>query len=201
MDQMFKNALAKFSEIQMTMDTTNKRRKLIKSQLQKEEDSLVELKLVPEKNASEIVECEQKIEKLTAECTKLEETLQVNLEKLKDEIQPFIDKKSKLESELINLQRDVDETKAALTMSESELNLCQSNETTERRKYSTLKNSFEESQQSLVEKQEKVRELEASIITFRKELIEKQQQLKVNEAKEKEASAKLQRIKADVRSI
>lgn len=45
-EQMLKNALSKYTEIQASMDATNKRRKTIKAQLVKEENNLIELKKV-----------------------------------------------------------------------------------------------------------------------------------------------------------
>ncbi|KAJ6639311.1 hypothetical protein Bhyg_12055, partial [Pseudolycoriella hygida] len=86
---------------------------------------------IPSKNATEIAEIETKIEKFTAEKTKIEEQLEKNLEK-----------KEKLQNDVLGFQTKVDECKAALTVSSNELKICQHSELCERRKCNTWKQSL-----------------------------------------------------------
>ncbi|XP_055375705.1 structural maintenance of chromosomes protein 4 [Condylostylus longicornis] len=170
METKLKKALNNFTEVQTTMAATNKRRKQNKQQLQKNEEKLIELQKLPEKNEKEIEECKTRIDKLSSQKNTLETELQKNYAEIKDQTQPLIEKRESLEGELIDLQKNVNEAKAALTVLEQELKILKHDETTEKRKYESMKSSFEESKIALDEKTEKVKEYQNLIPTIRKEI-------------------------------
>lgn len=124
--------------------------------------------------------------------------MQANLESLQSETQPLIEKKEKFETELIDLQKNVDECKAALTLSESELKICQSNETMEKRKYESLKVGYEEAENALTEKQAKLQELNKIIPEIKKEIFTKQNELQQNKIEEQRLTQQIRAQRADV---
>lgn len=199
-ENMLKNAMNKYKEIDETINHTNKQRKTLKAQLVKEEAALEEHRKVPEKNNKEIAECDKKLSKLQAQKLEKENTLQSNLDTLQSETQPIIDRKEKLETELVELQRSVDECKAALALADSELKLCLDNEQTEQRKHETIRNAVEDARQSLEEYRGKMQTLESEMPAMRKELEQKQMELQQNKQEEAELVPKLRALRAEVSS-
>lgn len=153
---------------------------------------------MPEKNAAEIAECEKKIEKITNQKKEKEELLQANLETLQSEIQPLIDQKVAFQTQLIDLQKDVDGSRAALQLSESELKICKENETTEQRKYETLKSALDDARGSYEEKTSMMREHETSIPQLQAELTQKRQELDKNKRDEQKLAATIQTQRTDI---
>lgn len=156
---------------------------------------------MPEKNATEIAECEKKIDKLTKQKDAQEEQLQTNLESLQTEIRPLIEKKEHFETNLMVLQVAVDESKAALTLSESELKICKENETSERRKYETLHMALTESRQSLAARQSEIADHMESIPELRLSMEAKCKELEENKREEEQLSSLLHSQRADVSNL
>uniref|UniRef100_A0A8D8BBH1 Structural maintenance of chromosomes protein n=1 Tax=Culex pipiens TaxID=7175 RepID=A0A8D8BBH1_CULPI len=189
-----KSSLDKYTKVQANMKATNERRKKTMTQIETEKKKLHELQAVPEKNAKEITESEKKIESLTRQKTDLETTLAENLTTLKDETQPLLEQKEQLQTELIDLKKAVDDSKSALALAESELKICQHNETTEKRKLETLKYSYEESAKSHQEKQTRLQELEQSFPQLQQDFTAAQNKLKENVTEEKDLRNQLRTI-------
>lgn len=101
----------------------------------------------------------------------------------------------------MDLQVAVDESKAALTLSESELKICKENETSEKRKYETLQTALTESRQNLEERQSEITSHEGSIPALRLSLETKRKELHENKVEEQELSRKLNSQRADVSII
>lgn len=198
-EQMLANVLRKDNEIQASMEATNKRRKQLKVQLKKEEENLEKFKNVPEKNAAEIVECERLIEKQTKQKAEHEEQLQKNLESLQSQTKPWIEEKEGLETERIELQAKVNECNKAASLAETELKMCLHNETTEKRKYESMKNSFEDSQRSFEEKQERLQAIVDNVPELKRGLVEREQEL--NKCKAEETKLRSQRSEVSVMTM
>ncbi|XP_063698860.1 structural maintenance of chromosomes protein 4 [Culicoides brevitarsis] len=156
METALKAADRKYTQTQESMVAANKRRKTLKTQLEKEKEKLEELKKVPEKNEKEITESEKKIEKLTKQKSELDAQLEENLAKFKEETVELQQQKEEISTKLIELKKKSDADKAALVVKEQELKVVTSGRTTEIRKYETLKNSLEDSKKSLEEKKERI---------------------------------------------
>lgn len=101
----------------------------------------------------------------------------------------------------MDLQVAVDESKAALTLSESELKICKENETSERRKYETLQSALIESRQSLQGRQSEISGHEENIPALRASLETKNKELQANKAEEQELSRTLNSQRTDVSSL
>lgn len=101
----------------------------------------------------------------------------------------------------MDLQVTVDESKAALTLSESELKICKENETSEKRKYETLQLALTESRQSLQARQTEIADRMESIPALRLSLETKHKELQENKVEEQELSRKLHSQRADVSSL
>ncbi|KAJ6645839.1 Structural maintenance of chromosomes protein 4 [Pseudolycoriella hygida] len=154
--------------------------------------------LIPSKNATEIAESETKIEKLTAEKTKIEEQLEKNLESLQDITQPLIEKKEKLQNDLLGFQTKVDECKAELTVSSNELKICQHSELCERRKYNSWKQSLEDSKTELDVKKKELKELQSNLSEVKKAAIEYREQLQERHKEENELTVQLRKLRSEV---
>lgn len=149
------------------------------------------MKKLPEKNALEIAECEKKVEKMTKQKTEMENQLAENLLTLQDETKPLIDKKEILQTKLIDLKNSVDQSKSELDIVTSELSICNHNETTERRKLESMKNSIKESYEKLNEKKEKLDNLNGEIPAINTEILESQEKVKVLQREEIELTRKV----------
>ena len=192
---------SKFTEVQETMRATNTRRKANKTQVEKNEAELVDLRKVPGKNQGEILECEKKAEKLSKQKDDLAEELQKNYSLLEEQTKPLIERREQLENELIGLKKHVDDAKAELTVAESELKILKHDETTEARKYETMRTSYEESQNSLDEKRAKIEELHVRMPEIDEEIKSKTRQLEKLYKDEKEMRAKLMPLQAEVSCV
>ncbi|XP_058121689.1 structural maintenance of chromosomes protein 4 [Anopheles ziemanni] len=190
-EMALKNSLDKYAKVQANMRNTNERRKKTLVQIEKEKEKLKDLLTVPVKNQNEIEESEKKIESLTKQKTEVEATLTANLETLKDETKVLLEEKEKLQTELIELTRAVDESKSALALAESELKICQSSEVSEQRKLQSLRYSFEDSQKTLEEKRARLQTLEEALPIGKAELEAAQQKLVENGNEEKELRQQL----------
>lgn len=195
-EQMLANVLRKDNEIQASMEATNKRRKQLKVQLKKEEENLEKFKNVPEKNAAEIVECERLIERHTKQKTDLEEQLQKNLEALESQTKPWIEDKEGLETERIGLQAKVNECNKAVGLAETELKMCLHNETTEKRKYESMKNSYDDSKQTFEEKKQRLQAIVDNVPELKRGLVEREQEL--DKCKTEESKLRNQRSEVSV---
>ncbi|KAI8041998.1 hypothetical protein M5D96_003298, partial [Drosophila gunungcola] len=129
------------TEIQSTMESTNKQRKKDKTQVEKNDKELEDLHKLPEKNQREIEDCTQKLE-----------SLEKNKAELTNTTAPLTEKRLQLSDDLVGLNGKVNAAKAELQVLESQLKILKQAETTESRKYETLKSSYEQSQKSLEEK-------------------------------------------------
>ncbi|XP_065081267.1 structural maintenance of chromosomes protein 4 [Ochlerotatus camptorhynchus] len=189
-----KASLAKYTKVQANMKATNERRKKTKDQIESEKKKLLDLRAIPARNAKEIAESEKKIESLTKQKTDIEAKLAVNLTTLKDETKVLLEEKEKLQTKLIDLKKAVDDSKSALSLAESELNICKHNETTEKRKLETLKYSYDDSNKSLQEKQARLQELEQNLPQLRSELQTAKGKLQVNVTEEKDLRNQLRTV-------
>lgn len=196
--QKHEKAISDVTQVQTTMQATNKRRKQNKTQLEKMENELIDLQKVPEKNKKEIEECEKKCEKLTKQKTEMEEQLQRNYAELEEQTRPLIEQREVLETELIGLRKNVDEAKAELALSEQELKILKHDETQEKRKYESLKTSCEDSQTGLEEKQEKLQELQQKIPEIVQQMTEKTAELQTYRQEEQSLQSRLMSLKSEI---
>ncbi|CAD6999361.1 unnamed protein product [Ceratitis capitata] len=197
-EKKWESAHKNFTEVQQTMDMTNKRRKQHKTQMEKLKNELVEIKKIPEKNEKEIGECQKKIERLTKDKSAMEEELSNNYVTLEAVTKPLIEKREKLETELVELKKHVDEAKAALALSESELKILKHDETTETRKYESLKTSYEESESNLIEKRKNVEEMKCRLPEIQKEIEVKKQKMQKLQVEEQSMRGQLMTLKAEI---
>ncbi|XP_052868300.1 structural maintenance of chromosomes protein 4 [Anopheles cruzii] len=189
-----KSSLDKYAKVQANMRSTNERRKKTMEQINAEKTRLKELQGVPEKNQREIEESEKKIESLSKQKVEVETKLAANMETLRDETRVLLEEKEKLQTELIDLKRAVDDSKSALSLAESELKICQHDEVMERRKLETLRYSFDESSKTFEEKQSRLQELEEALPIARAELEDEQQKLAQNGKEEQELRLELRGV-------
>lgn len=183
------------------MDATNKLRKQNKTQLKKNEDALVALQKVPQKNELEISECEKKVEKISKQKVDLEEELQKNYASFEKQTDPLREQREQLETQLIDLKKNVNDAKSNLAVLESELKIIKHGETTEIRKYESLHTAYEESKKDLSEKKKKVADMQNALPTVISDIALKKGQLQKLQQEEKVMFEKLRTLKAEVTMI
>lgn len=177
------------------MKATNNRRKDLKKQVDIDQKKLEELKSLPERNKLEIEESQKQIQRFTTEKAELDQKLVENLNNIKIDTKPFQDEKEPLEKELGDLKATLDERKADYVEAEKELEIILKDETTESRKYESLRHSFDEVKQQLVEKQNTLTESQVSLPEMKESLMTKQQELKQVQQQEAEVLADLRKIR------
>ncbi|XP_017857516.1 PREDICTED: structural maintenance of chromosomes protein 4 [Drosophila arizonae] len=159
-----------YTEVQSAMENTNKQRKKDKAQIEKNEKELEELHKLPEKNEREIEECQHKLERLEKEKLALNEELEKQLKLLKEQSEPLTEKRLKFSDELIGLQEAVNTAREEVQVHESKLKILKQVETTEARKYESLKSSYEAAQQSLESMTSKLEELNTNMPQLEQEI-------------------------------
>ena len=180
------------------MKSTNNRRKDLKKQIEMDQKKLEDLQSLPERNKREIEESQKQIVKLSAEKSELDLKLAENLKTLVKDTKPLQEQKEPLDKDLGIIKASLDKLKAYYTEAEKELEIMQKDETTESRKYESLKYSFDDTKQQLEEKKKQLAETQATIPAMKVELHEKQVKLKALHNEEQETSADLQRIRAKI---
>lgn len=166
------------------LKATNTRRKDLKKQVETDQKKLEELQTLPERNKKEIEDSKKVIERHTSEKDELEKKLAENLKTIQDDTKPFQDEKEPLEHELGTLKSDLDKLKAYYSEAEKELEITQKDETTEARKYESLRNSLDDVKTQLGEKQKALTDSQSTIPEMKEQVAQKQQEVKDLQQKE-----------------
>ncbi|KAH8263252.1 hypothetical protein KR044_006476, partial [Drosophila immigrans] len=162
-----------YTEVQSAMENTNKQRKKDKTQIEKNQQELDELHKLPEKNQKEIKDSEHKMQRLEQDKLKQSQQLEKKLAELKVLSEPLTEQRLKYSDELIGLKEAVNVAKESLTLHESKLKILKQAETTEARKFETLKSSFEESEKNLTGMRTKLQELNVQLPDIQQEMVTK----------------------------
>ncbi|KAH8269369.1 hypothetical protein KR018_008395, partial [Drosophila ironensis] len=186
------------TEVQSTMENTNKQRKKDKTQIEKNEKELEDLHKLPEKNQREIEDCNKKLERLEKDKGALNEDLEKERANLKVKSEPLTEKRLKLSDELVGLKEKVNSAKAELQVFESNLKLLKQAETSETRKYESIKSSYEQTQISLDEKKNRAQELDKIIPEMEREIVARKAKLDELVKEEKELITQVNKIRAEV---
>ncbi|XP_034666662.1 structural maintenance of chromosomes protein 4 [Drosophila subobscura] len=186
------------TEVQSTMENTNKQRKKDKAQIEKNEKELEDLRTLPERNQLEIAECNKKLERLEKDKVALNEELEKQLHELKQKTEPLTEQRLKLSDELVGLKGQVNSSKAALQVLESELRMLKQVETTETRKYESLMSSYQQSQQSLEEMVGKVGQLKQGIPEMKTEIASKSAEVEKLTKEERNLSTKCTKLRDEI---
>ncbi|XP_017134190.1 structural maintenance of chromosomes protein 4 [Drosophila elegans] len=186
------------TEIQSTMESTNKQRKKDKTQMEKNEKELEDLHKLPEKNQREIEDCTQKLESLEKNKVTLNEELEKQQAELTKTTAPLTEKRLQLSDDLVGLNGKVNAAKTELQVLESQLKILKQAETTESRKYATLKSSYEQSQKSLEEKVTRVDELNESIPRMKSEIANKTAEVDKMVKEERNLSMQCNKLRTEI---
>ncbi|KMY90563.1 structural maintenance of chromosomes protein 4 [Drosophila simulans] len=187
-----------YTEIQSTMENTNKQRKKDKAQIEKNEKEVENLRMLPEKNQREIEDCNKKLESLEVNKVTLNEELEKQQAELTKTTAPLTEKRLKLSDELVGLKEKVNTAKGELQVFESQLKILKQAETTESRKYETLKSSYEQSQKSLEEKVTRVDELKESIPQMKTEIVSKSAEVDKMVKEERNLSMQCNKLRTEI---
>ncbi|XP_063394251.1 structural maintenance of chromosomes protein 4 [Cydia fagiglandana] len=156
----------------------NKKKKNLETLIEQEKGKLIELELVPEKNAKEIEDCESLLARHRENKVKAEEELQTVMASVRSKTQGLQETKDKLQAKMIELKRIVDEANKDFKLRESELKIYLSTETKETEKLERMKESYEKAARDLTEKKSLQEELASTVPTNEKQLTDLQSQLR-----------------------
>ncbi|CAB0036865.1 unnamed protein product [Trichogramma brassicae] len=164
-----------------------------------EKSKLEDLEKVPEKNQKDIEECEKLQEKQLEDKEKEEAALVTLMSGLKEKTEPLIEKRASYEKKLVPQRKNVDETKSALDIAKSKLNLYTSEEQTEKNKLQELQEHMKTTSERLVKCKKELASIEPKIPVTEEELKGAQKELEALKARESEANARLRntRLKFD----
>lgn len=180
--------------VDATMKEVNTRRKELKKQNEAEIKKLDQLRMMPEKNKVEIEESEKMAERHSKEKNELETQLEENTKSLKNDTKPLQEEKEPLEKELGVLKASLDTLKADYTEAEKELEIIKKDETTEIRKYESLRYSFEDTKKQFEEKQ-------AAMETFKVELPQMKEQVELKKEEVQKIQQEEQEVSGDLRKV
>lgn len=183
-------------KVDAQMKVTNARRKELHKTNQNEEKKLEDLKSKPEKNKQEIIESEKLIDRHTKEKSEHEAKLEENMQTLKKDTQPLQVEKEPLERELGELKASLDNLKAEYTETEKELEIIKKDETTEIRKYESMRHGLEETKLKFEEHKEKLKAINLELPKMKKEVEEKQAKKQELQAEETETTEDLRKVRA-----
>lgn len=188
-----------YTEVQSTMENTNKQRKKDKAQIDKNEKELEDLNKMPEKNALEIKDCEHKLERLEKEKVSLNEELIKQLDELKEKSEPLTEKRLKFSDKLIGLKEAVNTAREELQVHESKMKILKQVETSEARKYESLKYSYEEAEKTLVANRTKLQELTELMPKMKEEMTVKAAEIDKLSKEERNLATKCSKLREEVR--
>ncbi|KAK9877855.1 hypothetical protein WA026_020085 [Henosepilachna vigintioctopunctata] len=196
--EAFDKASNKDVQLQAEMVQVNKNRKKTMDLLAEEKKKLIQYEGIPSESEKGIKECDTKIQELAIKNEKLgcERTKLLTL--IKTETQTLQEKKEVLETDLLALNKTVDETKSAFTLAESELKLCMSNEVNEKNKLEALKTAYENSVSLYQERKEQVATLKKKIPLTEESLKGATKEINIVRLKEEEIRNDINRKRAQL---
>lgn len=189
-------ARGSYQRVDAKLKATNVRRKELKKQIEADQKELENLRTLPERNKQEIEESKKMIERHMNEKAELDAKLAENLKTLVNDTKPLQDEKEPLERELGTIKATLDTLKADYSEAEKELEIIQKDETTESRKYESLRHSLEETKQQLNEKQNSMLAFQENLPEMKKQLAEKQTELKELSNQETGLIADLRKVRS-----
>lgn len=161
--EKFKGLESEDVKLQEDLKHKNQKRKKLISQLNTEKTKLEELLQVPEKNEKDIQECEGLRDTLEEKRKKEEEAYHKAMTTLNSETQQLQDEKAKYETQLIDLRKEVDETKSVVDIAQSELDIYQSTERNEKKKLEQIVAGLEKAENTVSSREEEVQRLDEQI--------------------------------------
>ncbi|CAG0883478.1 unnamed protein product [Darwinula stevensoni] len=175
--EQFKSLEQEDAKVNDEKKRKNQLRKKLQENIQAEQAKVEQLKKVPEKNIMKIQELEKASESAEEEEAKAEETLNLAMSNLQSDTKPLQEKKAVLETQLIDLKKDVNEAKAAMDMAHSDMDVYQRTERTESARLKQLQDQWQSATQQLQLKTIELDKLKESIPCMEKEFSEGKKEL------------------------
>ena len=181
-EESFKNFELEDTKLRDEMKNLNAKRKKVANLAKVEREQCEKLEKVPESNRQKIEECEELQKKHEGQVDEEQRKYDVALENLKTETQEFQDKKEKLETQLIGLQKDENEKESKLNVAQSEVDILRSNEEKEKCKLEQMERKLETATTGLSDKSAKLKDHEKALPQLRKKVDKWEEEFKaVNE--------------------
>ncbi|XP_069937057.1 structural maintenance of chromosomes protein 4-like, partial [Cherax quadricarinatus] len=186
-------------KMQEDLKHKNQRRKKLMSQQISEKSKLEELGKVPEKNEKDIEECQKLKDDLENERKKEETAYHEVISTLNSETQQLQDEKTKFETCLVDLRKEVDEAKSALDIAQCELNIYQSTEQNEKRKLEHILAGLEKAQDTIHRRTEEITMMEDNVPKSEEQLKNDMQNLQhlIPEQQKIEEQLRIHRVKLE----
>ncbi|CAL4126837.1 unnamed protein product [Meganyctiphanes norvegica] len=161
--EKFKGLESEDQKLQEDMKHKNLKRKKLIGLLKTETEKLEELERVPEKNEKDIEECKKLKERLEGEREKEQEEYHKVMATLNSETQTLQEEKKQYETRLIDLRKTVNETKSVVDISQSELDIYQSTEKSEKKKLEQIESGLKKAQETINSRKDQVEKLKQAV--------------------------------------
>lgn len=191
--EKFKGLESDDQKLQEDMKHKNLKRKKLIGLLKTETEKLEELERIPEKNEKDIEECQKLKERLEVEREKEQEEYHQVMATLNSETQALQEEKKQYETRLIDLRKTVNETKSAVDIAQSELDIYQSTEKSEKKKLEQIESGLEKARETIGSRKDHVEKLKQSIP-------ESEQKLKSANQKLLQVAPQLNEVEQQLRS-
>ncbi len=168
--EAFKKHEVEDATIREDMKNMNAKRKRLKKATENEKEKLEKLKGVPESNRIKIEECTELRDKLTKQAEEDQKKYDEALAEVQKETQKYQDEKEPLETELIELRKNVNDKNSALTLAQAEKDRLNSKEEKAKAHLDTLQLSKDQAERDLKNRKTQMEGLEKSIPALRKEV-------------------------------
>lgn len=175
--EKFKGLESEDQKLQEDMKHKNLKRKKLITQLKTENEKLEELERVPEKNEKDIEECQKLKENFEKEHEKEQENYHKVMATLNSETQALQEEKKQYETNLIDLRKTVNETKSAVDIAQSELDIYQSREKGEKKKLEQIESGLAKASETIDQRKDQVEKLRQAIPENEQKLKEANQKL------------------------
>ncbi len=137
--------------------------KKLKKNIDSEQEKLNTLIEVPERNAIEIEQLEEKLSKLKDKLEPANKLLHGKMDQVNVETKVFQEKKNSIQSELNELQMASNEAKAKMELAQSELDICMNSESFERNKLEETKRKLKDLNKQVEQRKNEVNNIEKEL--------------------------------------
>ncbi|CAD6227695.1 GSCOCG00001375001-RA-CDS [Cotesia congregata] len=195
-DQRYQELSTHDENLHSQLVEANKRRKENKVKIEKELENLEELQRAPEKNAKDIEECENFIEKQEVIYDREKRELEEITQAIQQKTEPLTKEREVFERQRMKFTEELNQARAALNLAETELNVYLSMEETEREALEKVTDELQTATQKIQEYDRELKSLEKKLPKTEETFEKAKDRLKVVKAREAELSDKLTKLRA-----
>ncbi|KXZ49780.1 hypothetical protein GPECTOR_19g231 [Gonium pectorale] len=194
-----------YKEMERKDAQNNETKKALMTKMKKAAEKLAADTQLLDKTDKEKAECEEAIPKLqalaqglTKELAAAEEALEGVQEAMKGEVESYRQQLAQVKQELAPWEKKISEVKASISVSQREMDLLQRQENEAKKRLEKATKDLEDARRAATNREQKIRELEASVLSRRTEIETHKSELAEAQAAEGRAEADLKAVREKV---